>query len=248
MLKQWLKAAAVAVYRPLYPFLKQTGLARRAKHWYEATYWRDRAAAEGNLGNSHYHATYTTHLGLTDDFYAGKKVLDIGCGPRGSLEWADMTAERVGLDPLVPTYRTMGIEQHRMRYVEAPSEKIPFPDAYFDVVLSLNSFDHVDSIEQTIAEIVRVTAPGGSFFLMVEVNHPATIAEPHQLDWMIVEQFPPTMPLVAQHRYAEPPGARGVVAAMKAKIPYDSAGDPQAIGVLVAHFQKITVPSPAHKR
>ena len=29
---------------------------------------------------------------------------DIGCGPRGSLEWATMAAERVGLDPPVNKY------------------------------------------------------------------------------------------------------------------------------------------------
>jgi len=27
-------------------------------------------------------------------------MLDIGCGPLGTLEWASMTAERIGHDPL----------------------------------------------------------------------------------------------------------------------------------------------------
>jgi len=42
---------------------------------------------------------FLDYFGLSKDFYKGKKILDIGCGPRGSLEWADMTLERVGLDP-----------------------------------------------------------------------------------------------------------------------------------------------------
>ena len=29
---------------------------------------------------------------------SGMRVLDVGCGPRGSLEWATMAARRVGID------------------------------------------------------------------------------------------------------------------------------------------------------
>jgi ubiquinone/menaquinone biosynthesis C-methylase UbiE len=38
--------------------------------------------------------------------------------------------------------------------------QIPFPDAYFDVVCSLNSLDHVDDFDKVAAEIIRVLAPG----------------------------------------------------------------------------------------
>ena len=66
---------------------------------------------------------------LEPSFYEGKRILDIGCGPCGSLEWADMAAERVGLDPLVPQSMELGAKKHEMTYVAAPSEKIPFPMA-----------------------------------------------------------------------------------------------------------------------
>src|SRR4029079_10710133 len=99
---------------------------------------------------------YTSHFGLSASDYAGKRILDIGCGPRGSLEWADMTAERVGLDPLADEYLKLGAKNHKMSYVAAPSEKIPFPDGHFDVVCSFNSLDHVDDIPTTINKIIRV--------------------------------------------------------------------------------------------
>lgn len=236
--RKWLKSAVIGIYRPLYPLLERVGLAKRAKHLYEATYWRRRAAVEGQLNNDQYHMIYTAYLGLDDSFYAGKKILDIGCGPRGSLEWADMAAERVGLDPLVPVYREMGIDKHKMRYVDAPSEKIPFPDDYFDVILALNSFDHVDNLEQTISEISRVTALDGCFVLMVEVNHEATIAEPHQLNWGIVKQFPQVMQVSEEHHYEEAPDGPGVTAAMRAKIPYNHANPTHRSGALVAKFVK----------
>ena len=49
---------------------------------------------EGTLKNSWYVDTFTRRVGIEKDFYHNKKILDIGCGPRGSLEWADMAAER----------------------------------------------------------------------------------------------------------------------------------------------------------
>src|SRR5687767_10314946 len=51
--------------------------------------WKEKEAQEsGRLLNTHYEPFYTTVFGLTHADYAGKAVLDIGCGPRGSLEWA----------------------------------------------------------------------------------------------------------------------------------------------------------------
>jgi hypothetical protein len=72
----------------------------RHKERHEMEYWKSRVAAEGRLKNGHYLELYTSHFGLEPEFYRGKRILDIGCGPRGSLEWADMAAERIGLDPL----------------------------------------------------------------------------------------------------------------------------------------------------
>src|SRR5690349_8834862 len=72
-----------------------------AKERGEMAYWKKKKDEEGELRNDHYKFLYTTHWDLDDQYYAGKKILDIGCGPRGSLEWADQAAERIGLDSLV---------------------------------------------------------------------------------------------------------------------------------------------------
>jgi ubiquinone/menaquinone biosynthesis C-methylase UbiE len=170
-----------------------------AKGESELRYWRARAKAEGvlrdgvlqdaSLSNAHYERVFTTHFELAPDFYAGKRVLDIGCGPRGSLEWASTASERVGVDPLADEYRELGIDRHAMRYVSAPAEAMPFADASFDVVTLLNSLDHVDDVAGTIAEVSRVAADGATLLLTVEVRHKPTAAEPHWLDWDIVEQF-----------------------------------------------------------
>jgi len=121
------------------------------------------------------------HFCLENNYYEGKRVLDVGCGPRGSLEWANMTACRVGLDPLSDEYRKLGTDKHMMEYVNACSENMPFSDGEFDVVSSFNSLDHVDSVSLTIGEIKRVTKLGGLFLLLVVVNHLPTECEPHLL-------------------------------------------------------------------
>ena len=167
-------------------------LPEQYKQRHELRFWRRRYAAEGlSLSNDHYEKYYTSFFGLDREFYRGKRVIDIGCGPRGSLEWADIAAERVGLDPLAREYLKLGASQHRMRYVNAASESIPFPTAYFDAAFAFNSLDHVRAPVASIAEIKRIVRPGGIFLLITEINHAPTPTEPQALSWDVLEQFEP---------------------------------------------------------
>jgi SAM-dependent methyltransferase len=153
------------------------------KRRYELAYWRSRRREEGTLRHHWYRDLFTTLFDLPESFYDGKRMLDIGCGPRGSLEWATGASRRVGLDPLVPDYRALGIDGHEMEYVAAPAEAMPFEDASFDVVTSINSLDHVDDLDVTLAEIARVLAPGGTLLVAVDVHPHPTIAEPQVIPW-----------------------------------------------------------------
>lgn len=172
-----------------------------AKERGELAYWREKKAQEGQLRNDHYKFLFTDHWGLSEEFYSGKRVLDIGCGPRGSLEWAEGALERVGLDSLVKSYQTLGIDQHKMKYVDSGIESAPFPDCYFDIVTSINSLDHVESVEKAIAEIKRITKPGGAFLLLVEVNHAPTVCEPHTMSWSVTEKFLPEFKAIRIRHY-----------------------------------------------
>jgi len=128
--------------------------------------------------NDHFGFFYTTEFGLTKDYFNGKCLLDVGCGPSGSLEWADGAEERIGLDPLANEYLALGAITHKMRYISAPAEKMPFKDGHFDAVFSFNALDHVDSLDQTVIEIWRVLKWGGEFFLITDMNHSPTTTEP----------------------------------------------------------------------
>lgn len=153
-------------------------------HWKEINelnYWKNRKRVEGSLSNSHYKYFYTTHFGFDDSFFNGKFILDIGCGPRGSLEWASMASRRIGLDPLAKEYLRLGARYHQMEYLDGVAENIPIEKGKCDVVFSFNSLDHVEDVGRVLNEIKRITHSGGYFLLLVEVNHPPTDCEPHEL-------------------------------------------------------------------
>ena len=201
----------------------------------EFLYWLSVVARDRKLSNDHYVQFYTDHFGLSRNDYAGKRILDIGCGPRGSLEWADMAAERVGLDPLAAQYQALGASKHRMRYVASGAESIPFPDGHFDVVCSFNSLDHVDHLDRVIAEIGRVVKPGGLFLLITDVNHAPTITEPLTFSWDIADRFVPPLQIVAAERFEK---SEGVYQSLLKRATYNDADPRPRYGVLSVKFRK----------
>lgn len=78
------------------------------KEYEELKYWKRKEKVEKTLSNQHYFPIFTEMFGLGYEFYAGKSIVDIGCGPRGSLEWANNASSRVGYDPLAKEYLKLG--------------------------------------------------------------------------------------------------------------------------------------------
>jgi SAM-dependent methyltransferase len=220
-------------FREIKLLLRARGDRARAKRLAEVDFWESTAGREGRLSNDHYEFFFTEHFGLTRDWYAGKRILDVGCGPRGSLEWASGAAERIGLDPLVDDYKSLGIDRHSMTYVGAPAEAMPFEDGYFDVVTSFNSLDHVDDLSRAIDEIIRVLAADGDLLVISDVNHAPTVTEPISYSWDIVSRFVPPLTVVSTRRFKriEP----GVYESARAQIPFDDA-EAGAAGLLSAHL------------
>ena len=102
-----------------------------------------------------------------------------------------MAKERLGLDPLAEQYLKMGAKDHKMTYIKAYVENIPFPDNYFDVICSFNSLDHVDNLESACKEIKRTLKNNGLFLLMVDIHTMPTLTEPQTMNWNFInEHFP----------------------------------------------------------
>ncbi len=217
-------------------------LRRRVFHQFEPKgdaefeFWqKTREDAGGTLQNGYYEQLFTDQFGLTREFFAGKRILDIGCGPRGSLEWATEAARRVGLDPLVDRYRDLGIDEHAMEYCLAPAESIPFPDESFDIVSSLNSLDHVDNLHETLGEITRVLVPGGSFLVEVEFGHRPTETEPIEIPSDFAESLRPAFKVLLNQRFAS--SSERIHSAYIEAVPYKE-GKRYSPGVMVVRLVK----------
>lgn len=97
---------------------------------------------------------------LTARYGTGKDVLECGCGTGLILERIKEHAKRaVGIDlspGMLDVARKRGLDVH-----EGSVTDLPFPDASFDVTCSFKVLAHVPEIGRALAEMVRVTRPGG---------------------------------------------------------------------------------------
>ena len=206
----------------------------------ELSYWSSRKREEGRLANEWYERFYTEHFSLSVADYAGKRVLDIGCGPRGSLEWAAAASERVGLDPLADEYSELGARAHAMTYAAARAESIPYADGYFDVVCSFNSLDHVDDLHAAIGEIKRVAAVGGLVLLLTDVHDEPTPQEPVCFGWDVVSLFAPELAPQSLRCYEKRGG--GMYQSIEQGVLFDHADLRQRYGVLSVRFVRVEPP------
>lgn len=210
---------------------------RDPKHRAELGFWRERAReAPLESGGDWYRWAFTEAFGIDPGFYAGKRVLDVGCGPRGTLEWADTAAERVGVDPLADAYRDLHARPHAMTYVAAGAEALPFPDGHFDVVGCFNALDHVDDLQAATGELGRVAAPGATLLLVVDIGHEPTAMEPHRLSWDLLEAFAPAWTVM--HRRDLERASPNMLANLQTAQPFDHADGADRPGVLQARLER----------
>jgi len=122
---------------------------------------------------------YKECLGVEDNSFVGKKILDVGCGPHcGIIGFTG--CEKYGADHLVDAYREIGypLSDHGVEYSNCKSEDMPFDNDFFDVVICVNALDHVDDLEKTVKEISRVLKPGGKLIGQFNFRESPTRTEP----------------------------------------------------------------------
>jgi ubiquinone/menaquinone biosynthesis C-methylase UbiE len=112
----------------------------------------------------------------------GQKVLDLGCGT-GTLalmaKKAQPNADVIGLDADSQMLE-MAVEKSASQNIEVKfdvgfTDKLPYPDASFDRVLSSIMIHHLKTPEkeQTAREVFRVLKPGGELHI-IDFGKPVT--------------------------------------------------------------------------
>jgi 2-polyprenyl-3-methyl-5-hydroxy-6-metoxy-1,4-benzoquinol methylase len=104
--------------------------------------------------------------------YAGKDVLEIGCGMGAmAMNWAQHGAHVTAID-----LTEAAVQQTRRRFAlwglagdmrQADARNLPFADGAFDYVYSWGVLHHSPDLARSIAELMRVLKPGGGFGVML---------------------------------------------------------------------------------
>jgi ubiquinone/menaquinone biosynthesis C-methylase UbiE len=105
--------------------------------------------------------------------YRGKKMLEVGVGAGTDfLQWVRAGAEAHGIDL---TQEAIDNVAHRLllNNLEAAelkvgdAENLPYEDNKFDLVYSWGVIHHSPNTQRCLAEIIRVTKPGGQIKVMI---------------------------------------------------------------------------------
>ena len=99
----------------------------------------------------------------------GAQVLDIGCGTgRWLRRYRQLNFCAVGLDATQDMLRRALAGGSSLAIVAARAQRLPFPDAEFDLVSDVTVVQHIASLEQygVLKEMERVLKPGGHLLLI----------------------------------------------------------------------------------
>lgn len=104
----------------------------------------------------------------------GDVAFDVGCGLFPSMPAYVRDLELggyVGLEPL-----TTPVDRDYVCLTGSVAEKLPLGDQTFDAVLLATSLDHIEYVDQAIAEIKRILTGSGRIYFWVGLNEPEIMA------------------------------------------------------------------------
>jgi SAM-dependent methyltransferase len=110
---------------------------------------------------------------LTGHLAGSARVLDVGCGEgqvgRRAALLHGVTLV-VGTDPAWGQIKVAAQRGGGVTVTRGEAARLPFYRESFDAVVACLVFEHIEALDEAIAEVGRVLAPGGRFLLLL--NHP----------------------------------------------------------------------------
>jgi ubiquinone/menaquinone biosynthesis C-methylase UbiE len=111
-------------------------------------------------------------LGLVRRYGTGLDILEAGCGTGLLLaEAARVGRSAIGLD--LSHGMLVRAKERGLRIVQGSLTALPLPDNSVDLVYSMKVLAHVPPIRDAVAEMARVTRPGGH--LLLEFYNPTSL-------------------------------------------------------------------------
>jgi ubiquinone/menaquinone biosynthesis C-methylase UbiE len=123
-------------------------------------------------------------------FQADTVVLDVGAGQGMHAGFLAQRFKKVYCTDIIP-YNTLyegdfirllhekylrndlDVSMNRLCFIESCATDLIFRNAYFDLVISINTFEHFASPRAALVELVRVTKPGGYIYISFDPLWPA---------------------------------------------------------------------------
>ena len=116
------------------------------------------------------------------DAWAGKKILDIGCGNAALLQELSPRLEQgVGVDlslGMINQAKKRNESRKNLRFYKIDGPHLPLEDNSVDTVISMLSFRYLDW-DPMIHEMLRVLKPGGEIMILDMVAAPVKLSEVH---------------------------------------------------------------------
>jgi ubiquinone/menaquinone biosynthesis C-methylase UbiE len=119
---------------------------------------------EGEIWYEHWH-----RYALARQLSLHCTVLDVACGEGyGAAMVAENANRVVGVDisaDAVRHARNRYGHHANLEFISASCDRLPFPDASFDLAISFETIEHIETQQEFIAELARVLRPDGVLIL-----------------------------------------------------------------------------------
>jgi len=108
-----------------------------------------------------------------EEMFAGKTVLDIGCGAAGkTLFYASRGVKKIYGIEILEKYRSEAESlakkfklDHLFEFICADATKLPFEDNSTDTIIMNDSFEHISNPEKALKEAMRILKPKGKLYI-----------------------------------------------------------------------------------